>query len=168
MLMSFLSVIERFVKGGIGAQQEVNKIIAKDKESQITPKELGCFLATAVNEIPKLMAKGKEVQITPTTVLVQRKHRNGRRKVRIFNVHKQIENAIKKDSFLKYRIDYLMELPHKKRFPAAQINAIAKQAGITRTQVHNYIKKQRANRNKTNKPIVNGELFEEKEKAIAG
>jgi hypothetical protein len=146
--MRILDVIEKFIKGGIKAQQEVNKVIAK----------------------------GKEVQITPMTVLIQRRRKNGRYRVRIFNVHKQIENAIKKDSFLKYRIDYLMGLPHKKRFPTEQINAIAKQAGITRTQVHNYVKKQRANRNKANKPVVNGELFydkslkaiEEKEKTIAG
>jgi hypothetical protein len=117
-------------------------------------------------KVDKVIAKGKEVQITPTIAVVQRKHKNNQQRVRIFNVQKQIENAIKQDPFLKYRIDYLMELPRKKRFPTDQINAIARQAGITRTQVHNYIKKQRSNKNKAQKPVVNGELFEEKSKAI--
>jgi len=136
--MSLLNVIKKFIKEGIKAQKEVDKVIAK----------------------------GQEAQITPTIAIVQRKHKNGQRRIRIFNMQKQIENAIKQDPFLQYRIDYLMGLPHKKRFPTDQINAIAKQAGITRIQVHNYIKKQRANRNKARKPVVNGELFEEKSKAI--
>jgi hypothetical protein len=116
-------------------------------------------------DVDKVIAKGKEAQITPTTVLVQRKHKNGHCKGKI-NVQRQIENAIKQDPFLQYRIDYLMELPHKKRFPTDQINAIAKQAGITRTQVHNYIKKQRQIKKQASKPVVNGELFEEKSKTI--